>query len=147
MSILKIVLACVLAGCLSGCFLAPAIDSFNQLGVTESDRVKLLPQQIKRFQDALYWSSPQEALTYAAAENRTEISQQLRNKKAEERIVESKIENVDFKDNAYSANVEVSVRYFVVPYYIVSRRLEDQGWRFSLTDGWKLVSLDVKPVS
>ena len=136
---------CVLS--LNGCFLAPAIDSFKKLGVTSSDREALFPEHMKRFNEALYWGYPQEALKYVVAESRAQVSEQLKDTGESERTVETKIRSVDFAKDSYEAKVEVDVRYFKVPVYVVNTRHEKQDWVFSTSDGWKLKNREVVKAS
>lgn len=142
-SLIVVVTAALL---LQGCFLAPAIDSFNKLGVTQGDREALLPQHMRRFQDALYWGDPQKALIYVQPAARPKISTQLRTRDDEERIVESRVDQVNFENDSYKASVEVTVKYYKVPFYVVTKRRESQEWDFDVTNGWQLVARNVTPV-
>lgn len=135
------VICCVLPGC----FLAPAIDSFNKLGVTESDRMALLPQQVKKFQEAVYWGSSAQILAFTTDESRAAIAAQLRNRSEEERVVESKITDMQFRDDASAAQVHVRVKFFRVPYYVINDRIERQEWSFSVSGGWRIVSREILP--
>ena len=138
------VMAFAVATGLSGCFLAPAIDSFNRLGVTEGDRMVLLAQQVKKFQEANYWGGPSAILAFASPEGRASLAAQLRERSEEERLVESKITDTEFRDAANAATVEVKVRYFQVPFYVLNDRRERQEWRFSsVSSGWQILSREV----
>ncbi len=140
---MKVVVAlCLSLLCLSGCFLAPAIDSFNKLGVTKADRMQLLPVHVKRFNEALYWGRPDEALTYVADTHRTDIAKSLKDLKRSEKIMESNVEEVNFTEDAYAADIEVQVRYLSItrPTNVIQSRTERQNWQFSVSDGWQLVS-------
>jgi len=129
----------LLAGGLSGCILVPAIDSMSELGVRRSDRERLLAQDVKKFNEALYWGSPLEALKFAADDARVDIQNHIAARRSDERIVENKIHAVKFLDDgAYEADVEVLVKYYRVPFYTVQERNEKQSWEFSLAGGWKL---------
>ncbi len=122
----------------SGCLLVPFIEAFRQTGATENDRMTLLPPQVKKFTDAVGWGNRTEATSVVVPEYRKEISNQLKKLGEEERIVESKVEDVEWADSAFSAKVSVKVKYFLVPYYIVKSRIEEQQWVFSMAGGWKL---------
>ncbi|MCB0311235.1 MAG: hypothetical protein KDD42_08365 [Bdellovibrionales bacterium] len=132
---------------LQACFLAPAIDSFKQAGMTESDRMRMLPKRIERFQDALYWGSREKALAFALPEARDQIAKQLKFSREEERIVDSKVTNLDFEDDATVADAQVIVQYYKVPFYIVTKRIENQKWQFSYADGWLLADRQVREKS
>lgn len=139
-------LALVSCCLLQSCILAPFIDSFSQAGVTKNDRMRLLGEEVQRFNEALYWGRPDEALRFARADARATLQPGIRKLAKEEKVVDAKVEYVDFAEDAYSAEVNMVVRSYKVPVYIVQNRNEKQKWDFSLTDGWKLVSREEVPV-
>ena len=129
----------------SGCgLIAPLVGSVHSIGVTEGDRQGLLPEELKSFNTALYWGTPQQALSHVLPEGRQTVSEQLRKSRSEERVVDSKVEYVDFADDAYTAKVDVTFKYYKVPFYIVTERKELQTWKFSMNGGWKLESREFK---
>jgi hypothetical protein len=123
---------------LSGCILVPFIDAFKKTGATEGDRMALLAPEVQRFTEAIGWGKKTEALGFVLDESRKEISTQLKKIGSEERIVDSKVDEVEWANDAFDAHVAVKVQYFMVPYYVVKTRTEQQHWVFSLTSGWKL---------
>ena len=136
--ILKLISALLLVLSLGGCFLAPAINSMREAGLTEADRRMKLAKDVREFSEALYWGDAGAALIYVVPEAQQTFREQIRKSKKAERIVESKVENVVFLDGSYEADVDLSVRYFEVPFYVVNERVERQAWKFSLSDGWKI---------
>ena len=136
--LLSIFLLCTISISLAGCFLAPAINSVREAGLTEPSRRMLLAKDVRQFSEALYWGDAGKALAYVTAESQATFRDQIRTSKKSERIVETKVENVVFTEGSYEADVDVSVRYFKVPFYVVNERLERQAWRFNLTDGWRI---------
>ena len=60
------------------------------------------------------------------------------------RLVDARIERIDFSSDAYKAGVEVQIRYYEVPFYVVRSRHETEQWAFSLSDGWKVEQREVK---
>lgn len=131
-------LAVTIASSLSGCILVPFIDAFKKTGATEGDRMALLAPEVQRFTEAIGWGKKTEALGFVLDESRKEISTQLKKIGSEERIVDSKVDEVEWANDAFDAHVAVKVQYFMVPYYVVKTRTEQQHWVFSLTGGWKL---------
>ena len=125
---------------LSGCFLAPAIDAVGNIGFTKSDRTRLLPKTVNKYHEALYWRKSNEALTYVTEESRELLAQDIRKTLKEERIVESKVEAMDFSENGKEATVEVVVKYYKEPFYLVNERREHQDWQFNISDGWRISS-------
>lgn len=126
-----------------GCFLAPLFDSMHKAGVTEGDRVALLPMAVKKFHEALMWGDPNGGLAFVEHENFEAIKNDLRKRSRTEKVVESAVQSVDFRENAFYADVEVGIKHYQVPFYIVQERRELQKWHFSMTEGWKLQSREV----
>lgn len=132
-----------LVASLGGCILVPLVDGVKQVGVTKSDRMALLSERVQRFNHALYWGRSDDALAFAVPERRAELSQALRAAaKNQERIVETKVDYIDFSEDATAATVDVTVRAFRVPVYVVSDTARRQRWVFSFADGWRITALD-----
>ena len=128
---------------LQGCVaLVPIVKSYSEIGVTEGDRMALLEEKVDTFNDAMYWGKMQRALEMSDKTNHDSLRRELRRRKKEERVVETEIEFVDFSEEAYKANVDVLVKYFKVPFYVVNERLERQEWEFETGMGWKFVKLE-----
>jgi hypothetical protein len=129
---------CIIAAALQGCILVPFIDAFKKTGVAEGDRMQLLAPEVKKFTDALSWGSKTDALTVVADDSRTAIMKQLKGLGEDEHVVEAKVDEVEWIQDAYKAKVSVKVKYYKVPYYVVNTRVEEQQWEFSVAGGWKL---------
>lgn len=131
----------------SGCaIVTPFIQTYKEMGVSSSDRRQLLKKQVNAFNRALYWGDPEEAIAYAKEESREDLKSILRKRRRKEKIVETNIEFTDMQDDAYTAEVEVMVRYYQVPYYIVKDRIEKQTWEFSFGGGWEYVKQEILDV-
>jgi hypothetical protein len=128
---------------LSGCVLVPFVQAFKETGVTAGDRKALLGQEVKKFTDAIMWGSKSEALSIVAEESREEIARELGGLSEEERIVDSKVDEITWGDDAYTATVKLKVRFYKVPFYVVKNRVEEQQWNFSVGTGWRLTSRTV----
>lgn len=127
---------------LSGCIFAPTIDSIRRAGVTESSRMGLLPEQVKNYGESLYWGQPMQALGQVKDESRSVVADHLRKRAGKERVVEAKVQEVEFQDNAFKAKVALEISAFEVPFYIVNKRIENQTWEFSMTTGWQLAAVE-----
>ena len=126
---------------LPSCVLTPLIQGYKDLGVSESDRMQLLPLNMKKFQDALYWGDPTEALNYVVSDSRLQMEPELNKlRKKTMRIVDSRVDSVSWGDSARDATVKIAMQYYAVPVYIVKERTDEQVWVFETTGGWKLKS-------
>jgi len=141
LGILSIVLC---AAFLQGCILSPSINSIQKAGLTESGRKDTLNDAVKEFQTALFWENFPKAQGYASELNGQDVMAQLKQKRNEGRLVDSKVENVTFTDDAYKAKVDVSVRVKDDATNIVNSKNEEQSWIFSVYDGWKIDSIAKK---
>ena len=132
---------CFLCFLSSGCgLIAPIMGSVHSAGFTAGDRKALLPEELKKYNTALYWGSADEALSLVLPEGREAVVAQLRKSREKERLVESKVNFVDYDADGYTAKVEVEYKFYKIPVYIVTERREKQEWKFTLSDGWKLLS-------
>ena len=141
--IYRALLICISIVSLSGCILVPFFQAFKESGVTADDRMALLEPQAKRFFDSVMMGDKTRALTFVLPESRSELSKRIKGRSDEERVVESKFEEVAWAEDARQATITVKVRYYKVPYYIVETRLEEQQWEFTISDGWKLRNMTV----
>lgn len=128
---------------MQGCILVPFVDAFKQAGVAEGDRQRLLAPDMKRFGDNLSAGTIPGALEYATSESRRTLARQFERIGSDEKIVDSKVLDVEFTNDSYNASARVAVRYFEVPYYVVKTRKEQQEWVFSISSGWKIEALTV----
>lgn len=137
-------LVCSVLG-LTGCVLAPFIDSVKRSGAFEKDRQAALYKDMQTFQTARYWQSPADMGAFIDSDASPNLSQQLSPRRKEERITESEVENVVFAPDSYEADVDIIVRLFKLSSNVVQERKEHQVWKFSHSGGWKILSLHERP--
>ena len=123
----------------SGCFVPHLIAGVQDTGLTVNSRRSLLPKEVKEFQEAVYYNNVMKALTKVADEMKESVKGDLMSRKERERIVEYKVEFSDFDESAYRAKVDVAVKYFEIPRYVVQTRIEKEDWHYITPGGWKLV--------
>jgi hypothetical protein len=125
---------------LTGCVLVPFVQAFKESGLTEGDRMNLLPPQIKRFNDAQIFGNKTAALALIASEAQAEISKQLQARQEGERLVRSEVEEIEWIDSARKARVVLKVESFKVSHLIVGAKREEQRWEFTAGSGWLMTS-------
>ncbi len=141
---LRVAVASLLVACTcSGCVLVPFVNAFKQSGIAEGDRKELLAAEVKGFAEARTMDNVTVLQSYMADQNSYELAKSLRRSTEEEKVIESKIDDLRWSDDAYKASVFMKVRYYQIPYYIVKKRIEEQAWEFSLSRGWKLAGCKV----
>ena len=128
---------------LQGCVLVPFVQAFKESGLTESDRMSLLPGQVKKFSGARIFGNNAQALALVLPESRTQVAEQFREERTglgrdEERIVRSKIDDIEWLDEARVAKVVVAIDSYKMSYLVVNTSHEEQQWEFSGSDGWLL---------
>ena len=129
---------------LEGCVLVPFLQAFKEAGATESDRMTLLAEQVKKFNAAVVWGNRSEAASFVDSEARERIAPQFKEAKEDERIVDSKVDNVEWGEGAREATVSVKTKFYRIPVYVVNTRVEEQRWRFTHSDGWRLTDRSVR---
>lgn len=141
---MKIVMPLILlavASVFSGCIMAPVVGSIQESGLTESGLQTALNDAVKEFNNALFWQNYAKARTFASEEDAVNLNSTLAAKKEQGRVVESKVEGVNYIDDSYKAEVDVAVRVQNFSTMIVANQVDKQVWKFSIYDGWKLESI------
>ena len=130
---------------LQGCVFVPFVQAFKESGLTESDRMALLPAQVKKFSDARVFGNNSQALALVLPESRPDVAEQFREERSgsgtgrpEERIIRSKIDDIQWLDEARKAKVVLAVDSYKLSYLIVKTSQEEQEWEFTTSDGWML---------
>jgi hypothetical protein len=100
----------------------------------------LLPPRLKKFSDARMFGNKSDALDVVMPEVRTQIAKQLSEVGEHERIVKSKVEEVEWSDSATKAKVVMKVESYKVTQLIVTTVTEEQEWEYSTSSGWLLKS-------
>jgi len=124
----------------NGCVLVPFVQAFKESGLTESDRMALLPPRLKKFSDARIFGNKTDALDVVVPDSRAQIAKQLSEVGEHERIVKSRVEEVEWADSANKAKVVVKVESYKVTQLIVTTVTEEQQWEYSTGSGWLLRS-------
>ncbi len=122
--------------CLNGCVLVPFVQAFKETGLTEGDRMALLPPKVKKFSDAQVFGNKTDALDLVAPESRDEIAKQLQSSGVPERVVKSQIDAIEWSEDAYKAKVVVKTDSFAMNQLIVRTLTEEQNWEFQTGSGW-----------
>ena len=143
-NIFLIAMAAGIAVGASGCVLVPFIQAFKEVGATEGDRMALLNERVKKFNAAVVWGNRAEAVSYVADESQLKLSPQFKDASEEERVFDSKVTNVTWEDSARAATVEVKTKFYKIPVYVVTTRVEEQKWKFETGVGWKLVDRTIQ---
>jgi hypothetical protein len=126
----------LLAVNVTGCILVPFVQAFKETGLTEGDRMELLPPQLKKFSNARMFGNKSLAMALVASESQAQISKQMQDKSDQERIVKSQVDEIEWIENARKARVVMKVESFTVSQLIVKTKKEEQRWEFSPGSGW-----------
>ncbi len=117
-------------GLLSGC------STMNQMTAGPADRQQLLTELLPKFHRSVYWAQFEQAAAFVTPEARAEFVSKNESARRKENLVELEIDNVEFGPEAETAQVDVVVRYFKNPTYMVESRREQETWKFTRGDGW-----------
>lgn len=123
----------------SGCILMPFINGFREIGATADSRRELLQKRIKAYNLAMRGGDMTLAVSCVEKDNqelREEIKAEIRKSKSKEKVVDNEIEYVEFDDDVYKADIEVKIRYYNVPFYVVNEKIEKTKWEFHSSEWW-----------
>lgn len=125
---------------LSSCIFVPLFEGVKKVGITKSDREALLPDKIKEFHELIYWNKMTDAVGYIQGNSRQEQARALKKDVKDYHVVDSKVDFISYNDDSTSAKVDIIVRRYKIPYYIVEEITQEETWEFSTVDGWLFVS-------
>ena len=129
---------------LSSCIFIPFIDGYKQIGVTESDRKTLFDKTNKAFYNLILSGRYNNISDYLHPDYKDELVAGYRKERKEEKVVESSVDIVDFYEHANTAIVEMKIKAYRIPYYILEERYEKQKWEFlGVRSKWRLVSREI----
>lgn len=123
---------------LQGCIAVPFINAYKEAGFTAEDRKAKLPKQVRLFGNNLGMSSSMQMAQFIAPDKRREVMTKL--DQPDRKIVDVKVNFVDFNEDGTDASVDLAVRGYQVPFYIVKTTVEHTKWKY---DGdWLLYEID-----
>jgi hypothetical protein len=129
---------------LNGCIAVPFIAGYKEMGFSKEDRMRLFEEELKNYSHALSDGRPSKLASFVPDTKQNSFRRDVRAMLKERKIVDSKIDLVEFDKNADTAEAEIIVRYYRIPQYIVKEEYESHKWQFSVSDGWKLISREVE---
>jgi hypothetical protein len=136
-----LLLLALLILCLNSCLLVPVVDSINKTGITRQQRVEQLAPAIQHFQSNLFWGERDRALAFAPSNKQERLRSIIRSFPDDQRIVDAKLVETEFTNEAYKAKVTLKVRSYLPSNLIISERKQYQTWSFELGTGWQIIDL------
>jgi hypothetical protein len=124
---------------LQGCIFVPFIESVKEIGATASHRQQLLPKSLKDFHEAIYWKDMTRASSFVA-QDATEKDSIVKTNQNVERLVDIKVEQVKYTEDAFEADVTVIIRAYNNKTLVISERRESEAWLYTISNGWKILS-------
>lgn len=139
-SLCLVLLACALSGCLGA-----TLSTLEDLTAGQGKRISSLNQAVAKFHKAVYWDTGYEAAKFVAPEAQATFANKFRSSpdglyQDKEKLVDINIEGVEFDPEVNRARVEVLIKYFKVPQYVVQTRKQSEIWSYHRMDGGWLLS-------
>lgn len=126
-----------------GCILAPAIQGVRDIGITSGDRQAKLETTLKEFKVGLEWASPLKLYALSEPEAKEALQKMVKGLGKSTKITEAKVDDSLLSEDGYEATVLMTVKFYKIPEYTVRERVDEQKWKFSISDGWKLASIKI----
>lgn len=135
---LVLVFFLLLGGSLSGCsLLSGTLNSFDRMTAGAKQRQEMLSTSLDKYHRAVYWGDLETAAAFVSDEVKNSFTRDMLQRKQSEKLVEIKIEAVDYDIGGESALVRTTIRYFQIPQYVVQHRREQELWKFDrFGNGW-----------
>ncbi len=131
-TLLMLALCCVFLS--SAC---SKLQTFEQLTALKSDKEEMLGERLSSFKKAVYWGSFAEAGGLMDPSIRRDYVNLMKRRKRSERFVDIEVDKIDFNEGSDEAVVDLYIRYYGKPTYLVNERVERFTWKYDrLGGGW-----------
>lgn len=121
----------------SGCY------SIKDMVADDESKEEMLNTRVESFHRTVYWGKVDDAKLFVKKEKQKEVLDRAKFNRRDERLVDLDVENITLNEDG-TADVDVKVRYFRTPSYLVETRRERERWNFErLGGGWFLEDIDV----
>lgn len=131
---------------LGGCSQA-TYNNVEQVFASEDEQRKSVGKMVDDFHQALYWGDASAATLYVVPEIRDDFHFQTSQRKEKERVIEAEVRKISLDQENDVANVDVFIKYFRVPNYVVKTRHEKQVWEYRSGEGrWLFKDSSVEQV-
>jgi hypothetical protein len=123
--------------------------SFTQWFGSEATKTEMLSEAVKKFHQAVAWGEPTAAAALVVPEIRHTYYTELLGTDEEVKIVDAKVQNIDFRDaSGEDAVVITKIRFYRGSDLRVETRKRKEKWRFDqFGDGWLYAGCESLPVS
>jgi hypothetical protein len=113
------------------------LQTIEQLTALKSGKEEMLGERLALFKKAVYWGSYVEAGGLLNPSIRREYVNLMKRRKRSERFVDIEVDKIDFDEDSNEAIVDLYIRYYGKPTYLVSDRVERFTWKYNrLGGGW-----------
>lgn len=136
--LLPLLIASCLIASMSGCS-AFSSDNLNDALATTAGKSNRLAERVEKFHQALYWGSPQEAVAFVQESTRREMVRTFIEEKQKQKLVDISIDYITYENEGDTAIIDVRVRYYPIPAYVIVTRIDQETWSFDrFGGGWYL---------
>ncbi len=139
----RLVGLCLISTLAVGCSSQARLEDVVVFG--NSSLQSALQERLERFNRARYWGGLSETVAFVKPNYQRQFVEAERGNTDIQRMVRSDVTHVELSPDGKSADVQIEVRYFEKPTYLVRTRTEEQTWAYNrFGGGWLLTELNKK---
>jgi len=114
-----------------------SLKKLDNVFAGEGERAKLLGKTVESYHQAMYWNDGELASSYVSPEVRSSFIRDFSQRKNSEKLVDVKIESIDYQPEKLVATVNTKTKFYQIPAYTVLTRFEQEKWKFDrFSGGW-----------
>lgn len=126
-------------------FSLSACSTIQLVSAGPESREALLRERLGRFHKEIYWGALDRAALMVHPEVQQKFHDVYEERREKDKIIDLDVKKVDFSNESKSAEVEVMVRFYQNPTYVVQTRSEKELWGFYSTEGgWMLEDTEIQ---
>ena len=140
----KIAVCFIASFFMSGCLIVGPLQELSDVFASDRDKIVMFTDTVNAYRRAIHGRKIHNASAYVSDDALSDFMALHSNKRKKEKLVDYEIQDVQFADGNSEATVEVEVRYYKVPHFMIKTRVERERWEYHrLTGGWRLEAVNV----
>ena len=136
--------ALIAGGFISACSRVNS-DALEFAVATPAKKRSLLNERVAEFHRRIYWGDASAASQFVQADYRSDFYRKIKKIRRNEHLVDIEVDDVQLDDDGNGADVDVIVRYYKTPHYVIKTRNEIERWSFNrFAGGWVLIEHSIE---
>lgn len=122
----------------TGC-LGTALSTLDDMTAGMNQRIAMHQNAVQVFHKGVSWGAPETVSKYVSPRIISTFAKKFPGYSDKEKLVGIEVDEIAYEEDAKTAYVDVTIKYFRKPAYVVDTKKQSEKWEFrSMDGGWLL---------